>query len=566
MTTAGGISARSVRLRVPGGREVLRAVTLSIAPGSLSVIAGASGAGKTSLLEVLAGVRPPDEGSVTHDGRPPAPRGGGFGYVPQDDIVHRDLPLSRTLRYAAELRLPAGTSADGLAQAVRRVLADLGLTGVADQRVGLLSGGERKRASIAVELLTRPRVLFLDEPTSGLDPAAGAALLGLLRDLAHQGTTIVLTTHTPADLLRADTVAFLAPDGRLVYRGVPDGLLKHFGTDTVEEAYGAAADQPSVAAEPIELDGPGPLASPNGLAGLAGLAGPASLADSAEPNVTSKLLGPVRQWWLLTRRSAEILIRNRLSAAVVLGSPIMIIAMFAMLFRPGVFDAAAPDPASTAMICFWIAFGAFFFGLTYGLLQICTELPIVRRERLTVLRLGPYLLAKVAILLPVLVAADALLLAVLRALNRLPAADAGVYGSLFVSAVLASAAALALGLLASAAVAEPGQATLMLPLLCFPQVLFSGAFVPVPRMSVLGSGLSWAMTNRWAFEALGSGVALDDLWSHGASPMGSPLLASYGDTFAHSAARGWLWLGGFTVLFLVAAWVVLARKCRRAAR
>ncbi|MBW8805990.1 MAG: ATP-binding cassette domain-containing protein [Catenulisporales bacterium] len=552
--TATGIRARGLGVRVAGDRDVLRAVSLSVAPGSMLVIAGASGSGKTTLLEVLAGVRPPDEGSVTHAGAPPMPRSGGLGFVPQDDIVHRDLPLARTLRYAAELRLPAGTPADEVAAAVRQALDDLGLAAVAGQRVGTLSGGERKRASIAVELLTRPRVLFLDEPTSGLDPATGAALLKLLRGLAHQGTTIVLTTHTPADVLRADLVAFLAPEGRLVYRGAPDGLLKRLGAETIEEAYGAAADAPSIADTP---DGPD-LRDEEAVA----VTDHAGRFSESHP----KSLGPLRQWWLLTRRSAEILARNRLSAAVLVGSPVVIIAMFAMLFRPGAFDAAAPDPASTAMICFWIAFGAFFFGLTYGLLQICTELPIVRRERLTVLRLGPYLAAKAAILLPVLVAADALLLGVLRVLHRLPAAGWNVYGSLFVSAVLASAAALALGLLASAAVAEPGQATLMLPLLCFPQVLFSGAFVPVPRMSAAGSGLSWAMTNRWAFEALGSGVGLDALWAHGASPMGPPQLASYGDTFAHPSSRGWLWLAGFTVLFLAAAWAVLARKCRRVAR
>ncbi|MFL6113606.1 MAG: ATP-binding cassette domain-containing protein [Catenulispora sp.] len=606
--TATGIRARGLRVRVAGGRDVLRAISLAVAPGSMLVIAGASGSGKTTLLEVLAGVRPPDEGSVTHAGAPPMPRSGGLGYVPQDDIVHRDLPLARTLRYAAELRLPAGTPADEVAAAVRQVLAGLGLSAVAGQRVGTLSGGERKRASIAVELLTRPRVLFLDEPTSGLDPAGGAALLTLLRELARQGTTIVLTTHTPADLLRADLVVFLAPDGRLVYRGAPDGLLKRLGAETIEEAYGAAADAPSIADTPDGPDlrdeeavaaldatptptptptrAPAPSATavpatavPSAATGRAdtrpapspkphGPLRPSMTADRADiqPQANPKPLGPLRQWWLLTRRSAEILARNRLSAAVLVGSPVVIIAMFAMLFRPGAFDTAAPDPASTAMICFWIAFGAFFFGLTYGLLQICTELPIVRRERLTVLRLGPYLAAKVAILLPVLVAADALLLAVLRVLHRLPAAGWSVYGSLFVSAVLASAAALALGLLASAAVAEPGQATLMLPLLCFPQVLFSGAFVPVPRMSAAGSGLSWAMTNRWAFEALGSGVDLDTLWAHGASPMGPPLLASYGDTFAQPAAHGWLWLAGFTVLFWAAAWAVLARKCRRVAR
>jgi hypothetical protein len=139
-----------------------------------------------------------------------------------------------------------------------------------------------------------------------------------------------------------------------------------------------------------------------------------------------------------------------------------------------------------------------------------------------------------------------------------------VYGSLFVTTLLASAAALALGLLASAAVSQPGQATLMLPLLCFPQVLFSGAFVPVPQMAPVGRWLSWAMTNRWAFEALGSGIGLNALWAHGTSPLGPPLLASYGDSFGGPAARGWAWLGGFLVLFLAATWAVLARRCRRA--
>jgi hypothetical protein len=272
----------------------------------------------------------------------------------------------------------------------------------------------------------------------------------------------------------------------------------------------------------------------------------------------------VGQWALLTRRSADIMLRNRLSVAVLAGSPVMIVAMFVMLFRAGAFDPADPSPGTAAMILFWIAFGAFFFGLTYGLLQICTEIAVVRRERLTVLRLGPYVLAKATVLLPVLAAADALLLVVLRALNRLPATGWSVYGSLFATTVLASAAALALGLLASAAVSEPGQATLMLPLLCFPQVLFSGAFVPVPQMAWPGWALSWAMTNRWAFESLGSGIGLDALWAHGRSPLGPPLLASYGDTFGGPTARGWIWLAGFTVLFLAGAWAVLARRCPRA--
>ena len=549
------LEARELSVRVRGGRTVLDAVSLRVAPGGLLAVAGASGSGKTTLLETLAGIRGPDGGTLLHDGAAPRRLRESLGYVPQDDIVHGDLPLERTLLYAARLRLPAGTAPARARAEVARVLSALGLTGQARQRVSALSGGERKRGSIAVELLTRPRVLFLDEPTSGLDPATGASLMALLAATAAAGTTVVVSTHTPADLRSCDTVGFLGPDGGLAYLGPPAGIAEAFGVGSLEEVYGAVSRGESARATVV----PAPRAADAAPEPAAAAASAPASAPAPRP------VGPVRQWALLTRRSAEILVRNRLSVAVVAGSPVMIVAMFAMLFRAGAFDADDPSPATAAMILFWIAFGGFFFGLTYGLLQICTELAVVRRERLTVLRLGPYVLAKATVLLPVLAAADALLLVVLRALDRLPAAGWSVYGSLFATVLLASAAALALGLLASAAVAEPGQATLMLPLLCFPQVLFSGAFVPVPQMAWAGRALSWAMTNRWAYQSLGSGIGLDSLWSHGSSPLGPPLLASYRDTFAGAADVGWCWLAGFTLLFLAGAWAVLARRCPQAA-
>ncbi|MFF2518053.1 ATP-binding cassette domain-containing protein [Streptomyces sp. NPDC058086] len=538
------IQVRSVGQRIRGAGNVLHDVSLDVAPGRLTVIAGSSGAGKTILLQTLAGLRAPTEGTVLHDGAQPGPPGPEFGFVPQEDIIHRELPLRRTLVYAAGLRMPPGTTPESVGAGVDRVLEALGLSSRAATPVRALSGGERKRASIAAELLTRPRVLFLDEPTSGLDPVTGAALLRTLRALAEDGTTVVLTTHTLADLLRGDQVVFLSPDGKVAYAGEPGALCGAFGVGTVEEVYEAVARGVHVErAAPPEVHGTATPSSP----------------------MPVRRVGAVRQWALLTRRGTALLLHNRLSVAVLAGSPVMIVAMFAVLFRAGAFDRAAPDPGSTAMIMFWIAFGAFFFGLTYGLLQICTELPVLRREWLAGLRIGPYVASKLTTMLPVLAVADVLLLVVLRALDRLPAAGWGTYGSLFVSSVLASAAALALGLLASAAVTEPGQATLMLPLLCFPQVLFSGAFVPVPRMTGAGEAISWAMTNRWAFEALGSGVGLESLWRAGTSPLGPPLLDSYGDSFGHPASRGWLILAGFAVLFLVVTWAVLVRKCREGA-
>ncbi|MER7184590.1 ATP-binding cassette domain-containing protein [Streptomyces hyaluromycini] len=535
------LRARHVSRDVRGGGRILNDISVDVAPGQLTVIAGSSGAGKTVLLQTLAGLSAPTEGAVLHDGARPGPPGPDFGFVPQEDIIHRELPLRRTLVYAAGLRMAPGTPAGTMLDTVDRVLDTLGLAERAETAVRALSGGERKRASIAVELLTRPRVLFLDEPTSGLDPVTGAALLRTLRTLAEDGTTVVLTTHVLADLLRADQVVFLSAGGEVAYAGEPAALFEAFRVGSVEEVYEAVAGGVRVErAAPEDVDSP----------------------DATSPSPRPPRAGVLGQWALLTRRGTALMLHNRLSVAVLAGSPVMIVAMFAVLFRAGAFDPAAPDPGSSAMIMFWIAFGAFFFGLTYGLLQICTELPVLRREWLAGLRIGPYVASKLTTMLPVLAVADALLLVVLRALDRLPAAGWDTYGSLFASSVLASAAALALGLLASAAVSEPGQATLMLPLLCFPQVLFSGAFVPVPRMTVAGKAISWAMTNRWAFEALGSGVGLESLWRAGRSPLGPPLLASYGDSFGHPAGRGWLVLAGFALVFLAWTWVILVRKCR----
>ncbi|MER5766491.1 ATP-binding cassette domain-containing protein [Streptomyces sp. NPDC001985] len=528
------IRTEGAGLRLRGGRQALRGITLDVAPGRITGIAGGSGAGKTLLLETLAGLRRPTGGLVRHDGLEPAAAAVPFGFVPQDDILHRGLGLRRSLEYAARLR-------GAPPEAVGRVLGELALTPVAGQPVGTLSGGERKRAGIAVELLARPRVLFLDEPTSGLDPATGGRLMTTLATLAASGVTVVLTTHSPADLARCDQVVFLAPDGSRAHAGPPAEVLSHFGAADFTEVYAAVAERPA----PVPAVEPAPLPRV-----------PARRRPGPRPGP-----GAFAQWLLLTRRSAELLRRDRLSAAIMVGSPVMIVAMFALLFRPGVFDPARPSPSSTAMVLFWIAFGAFFFGLAYGLLQICAELAVVRRERLTTLRLGPYLAAKVTLLLPVLALADALLLAVLRAGDRLPEAAPGVYGSLFVTSALASAAGLALGLLTSAAVSDPGQAALTLPLLCFPQVLFSGAFVPAPLMASAGQWISAAMTNRWAFEALGAAVDLEGLWARGASPLGPPLLSSYGDTFGHAPWTRWLLLCGFTVLFLAAAWWLLRRRC-----
>jgi ABC-type multidrug transport system ATPase subunit len=555
------IEVDDLQKSLAGGTRVLDGVTLHIAPGELVAIVGGSGAGKTTLLEAIAGIRPADAGCVRFDGidsyTEPQRFRRALGFVPQDDIIHVELPVERTLHYAAQLRMVTSQNGDETDAAVHHVLSILDLAQRADVRVGALSGGQRKRTSIAVELLTDPRVFFLDEPTSGLDPATSAQLLSLLRKLSDAGRTVLFTTHSVQDLASCDQVVFLASGGRLVYAGSLPEALAHFGVSDPTEIYALlAADD---AADKW-------TASPNGRSrdSQSARAGESAL-EAAEPEIAQSP-GPVRQWTVLTRRTFETMVRNRLTLAILLGSPALVVAMFAILFKPGAFDFASPSPSATVMIIFWITFGGFFFGLTYGLLQICTELPVLRRERFVGLNLCSYLMSKVAVLLPFLLLVVVLMLAVLRGLDRLPSKGFETYASLGVTLALNAAAALALGLLTSAAVSTPAQATLALPMLCFPAVLFSGAILPVNVMANAGQWVSAVMIDRWAFEAVGSTLGLRHLFAEGGSDLGPPLLKTYGDAGTRSVATYWLILAAFFVVFLVAAWIVLRRRTGTVAR
>jgi ABC-type transport system involved in multi-copper enzyme maturation permease subunit len=259
-------------------------------------------------------------------------------------------------------------------------------------------------------------------------------------------------------------------------------------------------------------------------------------------------------------------VRNRLTLAILIGSPALVVGMFAVLFRPGAFDFDSPNPSAIAMILFWVTFGAFFFGLTYGLLQIVTEWPIVRREHLVGQRISAYLLSKVAVLLPFLLFVVVLMLGVLRLLDRLPAASTTTYVTVGITLSLTAAAALTLGLLTSAAVSNPAQATLALPMLCFPAVLFSGAILPVHVMAGAGAAISTIIPDRWAFEALGHDLGVRHVLGDGDSPLGPPLLKAYGDAGTQATGIYWLYLAAFTIVFLLGAWLVLRRRCRHYTR
>ena len=235
--------------------------------------------------------------------------------------------------------------------------------------------------------------------------------------------------------------------------------------------------------------------------------------------------------------------------------------MMATLFKRGAFDTNSASDVGPAQVVFWIAFAGFFFGLTYGLLQIVGEMAVFRRERLAGLSVGAYVASKVTALLPVLAGVSAVLLGVLRVLGRLPAAGWDVYAVLFVTIVVEATSALALGLLASAAVSNAAQAALALPMLCFPQVLFGGAIVPVDQMATPGRLMSLVLSNRHAFDALGRDLDLDRYTAT------LPAMSAYRNTFHGGTSASLIALASFAVVLTVATvWILDRRSAPGASR
>jgi hypothetical protein len=355
----------------------------------------------------------------------------------------------------------------------------------------------------------------------------------------------VFTTHSVDDLAVCDRIVFMARGGRVGFVGTVDEALEQFGVSSVSALYGRLAD-PDATTYPAGT--PAALPAPH--------AGPRDV-------IRRPVANGLTQWGVLTRRTLETIVRNRLTLAILVGSPALVVAMFAILFRPGAFDFHDPSPSSMVMIGFWVVFAAFFFGLTYGLLQICTERTILRRERLVGLRPGAYVASKVTVLAPFLLLVIVAMLGVLRLLDRLPSRPLSTYATMGVGLLLCAVAALGLGLLASAMVGTVAQATLALPMLCFPAVLFSGAILPVNLMASAGAALSVAIPTRWAFEGIGHDLGARRILAEGGSPLGPPLLESYGDAGTQSTGTYCLVLAAFAVVLLVATWAVIVRSTRR---
>jgi len=391
--SSGSVSARRLSV-IAGKRAILDEVSLNITAGEFVGVLGGSGQGKSTLLNALCGINPPTSGEVLIGGVPLSDRARlraiGIGYVPQDDIVHRDLTVTNAITFSARLRLRLPRhQIDAL---VTRVMIRLGLAEHAAKRVADLSGGQRKRVSIAIELLAKPSVLFLDEPSSGLDPATEEALMTLLQSLTLTKLTVVCTTHVLQKAYLFDRILFIQ-GGKLVFAGHPDEARRHFllqsGAEDhaslqhspIERIYGMLANSGKSATE-WELQYRHSRFAPRAVPPLP----PKQTAEVDSESMQRLKVPPLTTFLLLAARQWQILRSDILNLAFLAVQPVLI----------GFLVGWVADKSALRMFLCIVA--TMWFGCSNGAQQIVSELPIFRRERVSGQGLNAYVLSKVGFL------------------------------------------------------------------------------------------------------------------------------------------------------------------------
>ncbi|MFE3034984.1 FHA domain-containing protein [Streptomyces canus] len=489
-----------------GRKTLLDHVSFPVGEKCLLAVVGPSGAGKSTLLNALTGQRPADHGTVLYDGRDLyrdyAELRQRIGLVPQDDILHAQLTVRSALSYAAELRFPQDTAKAERRERVDEVIRELGLEQRARQPVHSLSGGQRKRVSVALELLTKPSLLFLDEPTSGLDPGMDRSVMHMLRGLADDGRTVIVVTHSVLSLDVCDRLLVLAPGGRIAYYGPPEDALAYFGFTQWPEAFEAferdqdrdwAGDfRGSAFQHQYVTEATAQPRTPR--------SEPVIIAPPPRPRSRGAQLGT------LIRRYTAALGADRTFLAIMIALPFVMGAMARALAG----SQLTRDTAMNALLILCV--GGVLTGAANAVRELVKERVIYQRERAVGLSRSAYLMSKVVVLGTItVVQAVVLTLVALLGVDLNAPGGEGVLMPPLVEITLAVAllafTAMMLGLLVSALVRKEEVTMPLLVLLAIVQVVFCGALLKLDGVPGLEQ-LSWLVPSRWALGAMAGTIGL----------------------------------------------------------
>lgn len=513
--------------------NILQNISLVFQPREFIVVVGQSGGGKTTLVDAIAGYRPATHGQVRVNNidvyRSFDAIRNDIGYVPQKDIIHTELTIFQALDYAAQLRMPPDTTKAERHQRVQEVMEDLDLAHRKDTQISRLSGGQQKRVSIGVELLTSPGLFFLDEPTSGLDPGTETALMQLMRRLADQGRTIVLITHATKNVMLADKVVFLARGGHLAWFGPPDEALAYFDqyrTDRERRAREMEFDEIYAILENESLGKAADwgerfkehpayqqyVAEPLAHRDLA--AQPENVVAAPQPK-RKRQVSSLRQLKILSARNLRILTRDRFSLLLMLAAaPIvsMLDVILSLALGRNLFDVREGSIQNVMITLFLLSVYGVMVGGLAQMREIVKEQDIYKRERLVNLRLFPYILSKVWVAALLALYQSFVYVFVHYLVFNMPGSWLE-FGLIYITLTLATMSGMMLGLFASAVAPNSNSAPLIVVLLVLPQIVLAGALVPLPGFVTGVTSTRWAYQGFMAITGAGSDVAADACWT-----------------------------------------------------
>lgn len=516
---------------------------VGIKPGEFVAIIGGSGAGKSTLLNSMCGYLKPTYGEVYINGIDLYNNFNSLkkliGYVPQSDIVYDNLTLNDMLLYAAELRLPKDVSKLERESAITRAIELVELSEERNSFIKSLSGGQRKRASIAVELLSDPNLLFLDEPASGLDPGTERNLMQSLRSMANSGKTVIIVTHSTLQLKLCDKIVFMGKGGNLCFCGSYYEAMEFFGVSDIIDVYNMITEEAnfwSLKYEKLRI-------------------------TSAKVRKTSIITdknkeGSFKQFCVLSKRYLKLVINDRQRLLLLLLQAPLLSILISFVADGKQFE----QYEMTKSLLFALSCSAFWVGMLNAIQEICKERTIMKREYMTGLSLNAYVASKMAVLGFLCLIQSFMIIGVFSITVGLPQEGISNHPvfELMVTTYMTALASTAMGLYVSALFNNADRAMTIAPILLMPQILFSGLIFKLNGTTEI---ISWLAICRWSMEGYGTTANLNNL----------PLrLQQEGIMIPHEIESffeftkshlfvSWIILALYTIIFLVLARIVLAK-------
>ncbi len=560
-------SARHLTVTVDGGKQILKDVSFGVPEKSLIAVIGPSGSGKSTLLKALTGYRPANEGDVLYDNRNLykqfAELRQRIGLVPQDDILHKELTVKKALKYAAKLRFPADTTQAERSTRIDEVLRELKLDIHKEKKITSLSGGQRKRVSVALELLTKPSLIFLDEPTSGLDPGMDRDVMQLLRGLADDGRTVLVVTHSVAELAICDKLLVMAPGGSVAYFGPPEEALNFFGYDTWADVFSAfenyrdydwagrwkGSQHYQMYAADIDAVAPQSVGMPT--------------AQSMRPQ---KPQSWISQLTTLVRRYVAVIVSDKgfLALSVLLPA---VLGAVSLLIEPGQALTANPPRANgviqpngtTTTVLLILAVGACFSGAANSVRELIKERVIYERERATGLSRSAYLMSKVIVLGVITMLQGAMMGAIGFGTRELPKEGLVLGSSVLVELALPimalGFAAMMFGLVISALVKTAEKTMPLLVMFAVAQLPFTGCLL-ILNGAIGVNQVSYLFPSRWAVAAAGATLDFNKIFPDQDDPSNT-------DPLWENTVAAWTLDMAALITLAVICGVLVARFLRR---